>query len=102
MSEKEKPKKKPNNCIVVNFTISDCPLWLYKWFNDDPKRYNDIYWVRLKELHDAFMFLNMQPKEEETKLTPDDPEMEKKAKEYVVNTFRGKETMKMDEEEKEK
>ena len=105
MEENEKPKGqaiKGNGCVVVNFAIKDCPLWLYKWFNDNPSRYNDIYWVRLKEIHDYIVFSQpIEEKKPEMILTPENPAMEKKAKDYVVRTFGGSERVKMEEKENE-
>lgn len=93
-----KPYKKKNNTVCVNFAIKDCPLWLYKWFIDEPTRYNDIYWVRLKELHD---FIAMsQPLEEPKVETPLQEESEKKdSNKKSFTTFGGKEEFEIDEKE---
>ena len=95
-----KPYKKKNGAIAVSFTISDCPLWLYKWFiTEEPERYNDIYWVRLKEIHD-YIAMSSEPAPK-VELTPNNPEMEKKSKDYIVRTFGGVEKVKMEEKEDE-
>ena len=98
---KRKAIKKKNGCVVINFAIKDCPLWLYKWFLDDTNRYNDVYWVRLKELHDMLMTqdmvadaVNQQPVEVEKVV---EELKEKKVKTEVVKTFSGSEEVKIDE-----
>jgi hypothetical protein len=92
--------KKRNGEIRVNFAISDCPVWLYKWFTDEKDRFGDIYWVRLKELHDTLVFyedkLNLYEKllgpgeSSDEELTGEEQEKKKKAEKYV-STFGGKE-----------
>jgi hypothetical protein len=100
MEEKEigKPYKKKNGMISVSFSIKDCPLWLYKWFIDDTKRYNDIYWVRLKELHDMIsvqeMMLEAPLKKAEPEETEGVPEELKKS--YLVKTFGGEEKVEIE------
>jgi len=98
-----KARKKKNGSMVVSFSISDCPLWLYKWFIDDPTRYNDVYWVRLKEIHDVFMMQeivaeqNQQPVNEP--VSKEDKEKEDKIKKsYLIKTFSGTEKVQIDNE----
>ena len=99
----KRARKKKNGSIVVSFSISDCPLWLYKWFIDDSTRYNDVYWVRLKEIHDV---LAMQQAFAEAPGQSESPremseEEKKKAKDsYLVNTFRDTEEVKVEQDEK--
>lgn len=48
--EQEKVKSKGQR-VGYGFSISDCPLWLYRAFVENVKtEYNDIYWVKLMDL----------------------------------------------------
>jgi hypothetical protein len=48
--EQEKTKSRGQR-VGYGFSISDCPLWLYRTFVDNVKtEYNDIYWVKLMDL----------------------------------------------------
>ena len=98
-----KARKKKNGSTVVSFSISDCPLWLYRWFIDDSTRYNDVYWVRLKEIHDMFAmqeaYAETSPQSEPVKEMSE--EDKKKAKNsYLVKTFGGTEKVEIENEEK--
>jgi len=108
MVEKEefekRAKKKKNGCTVVSFAISDCPVWLYKWFIDDTNRYNDVYWVRLKELHDILMMQEISAEQSQPaveQVSKEDKEKDEKIKKsYLVKTFRDTEEVKIEKEEK--
>ena len=93
--------KKNNGCVVVNFAIRDCPLWLYKWFLADKNTYNDTYWVRLKEIHDELKFYNeaLSPGEPADAHLPEESEKKKKAEKFV-RTFGGEEKFSPDKEDK--
>jgi len=98
----KRARKKKSGITVISFAINDCPLWLYKWFLDDKARYNDVYWVRLKEIHDILMMQEIMAEspqlEQESK---DDKEKKAKIQEsYLVKTFRGSEKVKIDKVEK--
>ena len=100
-----KARKKKNGSTVVSFSISDCPLWLYKWFLDDKNRYNDVYWVRLKELHDILMMQEIMAEQTQAPVQEVIPEEDKEKSEkikksYLVKTFKGTEEVKIEKDEK--
>ena len=96
-----KARKKKNGSTVVSFSISDCPLWLYKWFLDDKNRYNDVYWVRLKEVHDIIMMQEIVADQTQQPVKEEVSEKEEKIKKsYLVKTFRDTEEVKIEKDEK--
>lgn len=48
--ELDSAKSGKNNVIKLNLTMNDVPIFLFKKFVSDIKKYNDIYWVKLLDL----------------------------------------------------
>jgi len=97
----KKAKRKRNGCMTISFSINDCPLWLYKWFLDDKNRYNDVYWVRLKEVHDIIMMQEIVADQTQQPVKEEVSEKEEKIKKsYLVKTFRDAEEVKIEKDEK--
>ena len=94
----KKPKywtlKKRKNLLKVDFTISDCPVSLYKRFTHDiATRCNDVYWVRLKDLIDKSDAYDAMVRASPTDVNDavEMPETVKEEKESdVIMTFGGK------------
>ena len=70
-----KQKTDKNGSVRVSFTISDCPLPLYRIFSNLAKSYyNDMYWVTLQDLYrksEAYELLlggGEEPQKEEKKV----------------------------------
>jgi len=91
----EKDHKKPwekrkETGASVDFSIQDCPMWIYKEFTSDINKYNDTYWVKLMDLQrkaKAYDYLMAGIPEEEP--MPELPEEEIKKDRYGVATVGG-------------
>ena len=94
----KKPKewtvRKRKSLLKVDFTISDCPVSLYRRFTEGiATKCNDVYWVRLKELMDKSNAYDAMVRASPTAMNDvvEMPETEKEEKESeFVMTFGGK------------
>ena len=90
MLEKERNMiRKRDKRVTVSWAMSDTPLGVHNEFTKDIHLYNDIYWVKLKELMLKARAFDSMMGQSEQQAEVEEPKEEPEEKEEVILTMGG-------------